>query len=605
MVWELYRSDNILHLVDVNDKSNIIDMKRDNFENLLQKNSIFILDNYTPKNKTSSLSYLELAEYISSKNREKIEILKKYIKFNGGCKKNDFCNYMKKEYNVNLSKITIYRLITAFERNGKTMSFLLPKKQKRKNRIEQPIQEIIINCIKNNYATPERINIRNLYDLIKIQLHKFNIARKEFPSYQTICNYVNKYNEELQIEKKRLGSKEHYKRFGAVFNGVQTTYPLERVEIDHTFIDLKVYVYDEYGKKNFLVGRPVLTVIKDHFTKSFLGYHLTFDAPNTEISLKCLKHAMQRKVKKYPEIDDDWIQYGRIKEIVADNASEFKSNKFEQVCYNLGINLVYSASYEPWLKGTVESAFHSLNSLLDRLPSKIRKDIIIGQKFEETIISFENLDFILNLWIIMDYHNKYNEKKKNTPNNLWKENIRNESALDNELENINFDQMDVEKFDRNLSRKGINFKTLRYNSTELNSLFMRNKKINNTIIKVNILANSDDISYIYVFDKENSNYLKVNNIDGIPESYSMKDLKLRNRKQNEFKHTINRKHDEKLLEVNKIVNSVIDKNKYDQKTLRKKKISSDNTKIIPPIKVDHNNSYDSIYDDGGLFDVEN
>ena len=178
---------------------------------------------------------------------------------------------------------------------------------------------------------------------------------------------------------------------------------------------------------------------------------------------------MQRKAIKYPEIGEAWIQYGRIKELVMDDGSEFKSKKFAQVCLENGINLIYSSSYEPWLKGTVESAFNNINRLLDRLPSKIRKDIIVGQKVEDTIISFQNLDFLLNLWIIKDYHYKYNEKTKNTANNLWVNYSKDEKLLDAELEIINFDLMDVETKFRKLSRKGIVVDTIRYNSNELNN----------------------------------------------------------------------------------------------------------------------------------------
>lgn len=122
--------------------------------------------------------------------------------------------------------------------------------------------------------------------------------------------------------------------------------------------------------------------------------------------------------------------------------------------------------------------------------------------------------------------------------------------------------------------------------------------------KINI--NSDDVSYIYVYDELSGNFLKVNNIDGIPANYYRKDLKLRNNKQNDFKRKINRIHDEKVNEVNKNINFVVSKSKYDQKALRRMKISSDNPIIKPSkkVKVIDLDFQESIYADGGLFDVE-
>lgn len=204
------------------------------------------------------------------------------------------------------------------------------------------------------------------------------------------------------------------------------------------------------------------------------------------------------------------------------------------------------------------------------------------------------------------YHNKYNERTKNTANNLWVNYFKDNNILDAEIENINFDLMDVETIYRKLSRKGIIINAVRYNSNELNDLFKRNKKFNALTIKAKININSDDVSYIYVFDEMYDKYLKVSNIDGIPVGFSSKDLKFINKKQNILKHKINRIHDKKVNEVNQSINSIINKSKYDQKALRRKKISSDNTIIKSPKKpeVIDLDIQESIYADGGLFDVD-
>lgn len=403
--WDLYTYEDNLVLIDSNLKLERVIIKRDDFDRFFEQRKITFFDNYREQNQILKKVFIDDLDKLSERTLVKIEILRKYIKIESN-EKMKFCKYIVEEFDYGFSEITIYRLITDFERNFKTMSFLLPKKQIRKSRLSKKVQDVIISLIKRKYANPQRINIKHLYELIKIELYSIPLEKKYIPSYVTVCNYIQKYSEVFEIEKKRLGTKEHYKRFGPVFNGVNTTYPLERAEIDHTVLDIVVYVLDEDGQKIYLEARPILTVIKDHYTKAFLGYYLTFFAPNTEISLKCLKHAMQKKIKKYENISETWIQYGRLKEIVADNASEFKSHKFEQVCYQLGINLVYSSSYEPWLKGTVESAFKNIGPLLERLPSRVRKDIIVGQKIEDTKISFESLDYLLNLWIICVYHNK-------------------------------------------------------------------------------------------------------------------------------------------------------------------------------------------------------
>lgn len=599
--WDLYTYEDNLVLIDSNLKLERVIIKRDDFDRFFEQRKITFFDNYREQNQILKKVFIDDLDKLSERSLVKIEILRKYIKIESN-EKMKFCKYIVEEFDYGFTETTIYRLITDFERNFKTMSFLLPKKQIRKSRLPKRVQDVIICFIKRKYANPQRINIKHLYELIKIELYSIPVEKKYIPSYVTVCNYIQKYSDVFEIEKKRLGTKEHYKRFAPVFNGVNTTYPLERAEIDHTVLDIVVYVIDEDGQKIYLEARPILTVIKDHYTKAFLGYYLTFLAPNTEISLKCLKHAMQKKLKKYENISETWIQYGRLKEIVADNASEFKSHKFEQVCYQLGINLVYSSSYEPWLKGTVESAFNNIGPLLERLPSRVRKDIIVGQKIEDTKISFESLDYLLNLWIICVYHNKYINSIKNSPNKLWLEKKLDEKVLDEELTNIDFELMDYEKIERMLSRKGIQFLNVRYNSSELNSLFLKNKKINKQTLKSKFLLNSEDISYIYVFDELAGIYLKVMNISGIPVGYSLRDLKTRNSELNREKNEINNLHDEKLILFNNEVKKVFKKNKYDKKLLRAKKISSDQTSIRTPKRYVEIENNESIYDIGGDFE---
>ena len=198
------------------------------------------------------------------------------------------------------------------------------------------------------------------------------------------------------------------------------------------------------------------------------------------------------------------------------------------------------------------------------------------------------------------------DNTKNTANNLWVNYFKDEKLLDAELEVVNFELMDVEIKFRQLSRKGIVIDNVRYNSNELNDLFKRNKKFNYLTMEAKININSDDVSYIYVYDELNGNFLKVNNINGIPANYSRKDLKLRNKNQNDFKRKINRIHDEKVNEVNRNINLVVSKSKYDQKALRRMKISSDNPiiKTSKKAKVIDLDFQESIYADGGLFDVD-
>lgn len=607
-LWNVYRVDNHFEIVDFKNISRTRKFKEDEFYNLVQENVITIEDDYTEKSNINLLMVLHDINNISKKTSCKKTILEIYNEIPDGYTYNQKILYIKKRIKgeFDFSNTTIYRLIKDYERCGRTLQCLNPKKQTRSSSIDDTILEIVKKRILKDYASPKRINIKTLYESIKIDLDIIGIDIKKAPSYQTICNYIKKYSYEYKIEKSRLGSKEYHKRHGPVFNGVQTTYPLERVEIDHTELDIKVFVIDEKNKK-ILYGRPLLTVIKDHFTKSFLGYHLSFNAPDTEVALKCLKHAMQKKENlkdKYPEIDEEWIQHGRFKNIVADNGLEFKSERFKETCLQLGVHLTYTAKYEPWLKATVESAFNNIKSLLNRLPSRIRKDTIHGQKIKDDVLSFEDFDFLFNLWVVSDYHNKYNATTESTPNKLWIASNEKKEILDSELSNEDLNIILSEKITRRLSRKGIVYANVRYNSNALNELYLKNKKIEATALSVQFKLNHNDISSIHVYDEIDKSYLQVNNIDGIPSNFTFKDLKNKNKIRNLNKREINEIHAQKSFVVNQQLANLNKKSKYDTAVLRKERISNENPRIKPKKKPLVVNSIPSIYADvaeGGLF----
>lgn len=318
---------------------------------------------------------------------------------------------------------------------------------------------------------------------------------------------------------------------------------------------------------------------------------------------------MQKKENlknKYPEIDEEWIQHGRFKNIVADNGLEFKSERFKETCLQLGVHLTYTASYEPWLKATVESAFNNIKSLLNRLPSRIRKDTIHGQKIKDDVLSFEDFDFLFNLWVVSDYHNKYNATTESTPNKLWIASNEKKEILDSELSNEDLNIILSEKITRRLSRKGIVYANVRYNSNALNELYLKNKKIEATALSVQFKLNHNDISSIHVYDEIDKSYLQVNNIDGIPSNFTFKDLKNKNKNKirNINKREINEIHTQKSFVVNQKLANLNKKSKYDTAVLRKERISSENPRIKPKKKPLVVNSIPSIYADvaeGGLF----
>lgn len=76
--------------------------------------------------------------------------------------------------------------------------------------------------------------------------NRFSINKLNTPPYSTLARYVSKIPEYQYIESRKSKRSADY-MFKEIGNGVVTSYPLERVEIDHTPVDI---IIDENGTRS-------------------------------------------------------------------------------------------------------------------------------------------------------------------------------------------------------------------------------------------------------------------------------------------------------------------------------------------------------------------
>ncbi len=74
----------------------------------------------------------------------------------------------------------------------------------------------------------------------------------------------------------RDGTEAARQRFAPVRRGLRSRLPLAVVQIDHTKVDIQLV--DDLTRT--VLGRPWLTVMLDVFSRSVVGFHLSFDAPS-------------------------------------------------------------------------------------------------------------------------------------------------------------------------------------------------------------------------------------------------------------------------------------------------------------------------------------
>jgi len=97
--------------------------------------------------------------------------------------------------------------------------------------------------------------------------------------------------------------------------------PLERIECDHTRLDLMIVD----AETRLPLGRPRLTVILDVDSRIVHGIHISFYHPSYLSLMQSLRHVINQKDymrNHYPEIKNDWPASGLPDLLVVDNGTD-------------------------------------------------------------------------------------------------------------------------------------------------------------------------------------------------------------------------------------------------------------------------------------------
>lgn len=412
------------------------------------------------------------------------------------------------------SWISVYRWCKQDQQSGHDIRALAgseDKKGNRRGRLKTEVQDIIKLAINTVYLSKHESSAASVYREIQQLIYKANLVRAssdalEVPSYRTVLTNIQQLDPMLVTEKRR-GKRAAEREFRAYGQGVITTRPLERVEMDHTQLDM--FVIDD--ESHLPLGRPYLSVAQDHFTRSVVGFYISFTPPSAISVMECLKHAIIPKVglnKKYPRIKNTWDVYGVFETLVVDNGKEFYSIALEEACLQLGINIQYSPPREPWYKSSIERYFGTVNKkLLDKNPGKSKKELAQLAEYDpskDAVIMFSSLLEIMHIWVVDIYQQSFNERIEDTPAVKWRKGVEAfppvlpKSATEIEV------VLGLHET-RKIQPTGIQLAGLFYNSEDL--ALLRRRLIDKP--EVDIKIDPSDISHIYVLDPIEHEYLRV------------------------------------------------------------------------------------------------
>lgn len=387
-----------------------------------------------------------------------------------------------------------------------------PSGSKGIRRFKGATEQLLNQVVEEVYLSRQRATIQATYDAFLARISLINAAREipltipSRPTFYRLLKNLDKY----EVMAARHGKRAAGKAFRASGLGVSPTRILERVEVDHTPMDVHV-LNPITGMAD---GRPYLTLLLDRYSRMPVGMEIGFEPPSELSVMRALRNSILPKsyVKQtYPDIENDWPALGKPMMLVCDNGMEFHSHQLRRMCGELDIDLQFCPKAQPEYKGAVERFLGTLNrEVCHRIPGTSFSNINHRGDYDsvsESCITLDDLKELVHEWIIDIYCQKTHRGTQRTPTALWNDGLQVvEPMLPESKEQL--DLILTSEDERVLSHKGIEFKGLFYNSAEL-SFFRYQGECH----KVRFRYDKENLGFIWVYDDYEGNFLKVPCID--------------------------------------------------------------------------------------------
>lgn len=330
---------------------------------------------YTNKMIEKQMQYYEIIQFLLQKNNKNDIFYKKTRK--------KIIDEVKDKFNISESKLK--RIFNKYLKNGKVLSSLYPDFHncggKGKSRdivrfknddivnVDYKFRKIFEEGINKYYKSSKKNSIITTYELTMRDYISKN-PNDKIPNLKQFYYWFNKINKENRknIISKRYGDRIYNQTSRPIVGNSlsDTLSPADLYQVDSTILD--IYLVSKLNR-NLIVGRPVLYLVIDTYSRMIVGINVTLEPFNSYSGVQmALVNAFTNKVdycKQYGvEISsDEWNTNCICNRILADRG-ELLSSKVENGISNLGIMLQNTPPYRGDMKGIVEKAFERIHALI-------------------------------------------------------------------------------------------------------------------------------------------------------------------------------------------------------------------------------------------------
>ena len=348
----------------------------------------------------------------------------------------------KKEFRAPPCSRTLLEWIRRFEKSGHSPLGLVRRTFRSgnwKDRFSLEELRLLGSCI-GRYLTRDRLSKRQVADDTKTRFDAENVQRVEqglppfrVPSKRKVERDIAKLDP-YATHAQRHGVEDANRKFMLFEEGIDASYPMERIEIDEWRVDL-MSILAERGALDHLSaeqlaklprGRRWLYLAIDCATRCVVGMRLA-ETPNSENAIALLADATRDKTDLAiaAGCKSGWAHFGGLKTVATDLGVAFVDDNFRAAIFDALGSPETPTGGLPQLRARVERIFGTFGTnLMPGLAGRTfsnPKDRGDYPSKEMASVTDDALMQILILYVVDVYHNRpHRGLAGETPNNCWK-----------------------------------------------------------------------------------------------------------------------------------------------------------------------------------------
>nr|WP_295825951.1 Mu transposase C-terminal domain-containing protein [uncultured Azospirillum sp.] len=295
------------------------------------------------------------------------------------------------------NRFTLYRLLRRFWQRGMSPNALLPDydrcggrgktkaaSEKKRGRVsatgivgvnvDADMRRLFRDTVTRHFAVNRRLDMAGCYDALvndhftDLRLDEDTgrqkaIVRADLPTLRQFRYWFEKDNDVFRIERQRRTARIYDKDLRALLSTStgEVFGPGSRYQIDATIAD--VYLVSRLNRRR-LVGRPVLYVVIDVFSRMITGLYVGFEGPSWVGAMMAIANAATDKVAYCRSFgieigEADWPCHHMPDRLLGDRG-EMIGSAVETLIQNFHVEIENTAPYRADWKGIVEQRFRLL-----------------------------------------------------------------------------------------------------------------------------------------------------------------------------------------------------------------------------------------------------